>query len=33
MQVKYPLMLFNNQYYKESLWTKFLKLIGIELGD
>lgn len=25
--------LYGDQYYKESLWIKFLRLIGIELGD
>ena len=30
MERKY---LYGNQYYKEPLWIKFLRLIGIEMGD
>ena len=25
--------LYGDQYYKESIWVKFLKLIGIEMGE
>lgn len=31
--IEYPKCLFNKQYKRESRWIKFLRLIGIEMGD